>query len=159
MSSLQMPKVDISVLSRKDKIASDLSSIINSNNVLSSPDELRPFETDGLTAYRQIPLLVVMPETVDEVSRILKYCNENKIKVVPRGAGTGLSGGSMPLEDCVLIAMGKFNKVLEIDYENASMEEIIEQLEYAIEQHPSFLKVLTPEEIEEQEKLNKQREW
>ena len=84
MSSLQMPKVDISVLSRKDKIASDLSSIINSNNVLSSPDELRPFETDGLTAYRQIPLLVVMPETVDEVSRILKYCNENKIKVVPR---------------------------------------------------------------------------
>ena len=118
MSSLQMPKVDSSVLSRKDKIALDLRAIINSKNVLSNPDELRPFETDGLTAYRQMPLLVVMPESVNEVSKILKYCNENKIKVVPRGAGTGLSGGSMPLEDCVLIAMGKFNKILEIDYEN-----------------------------------------
>ena len=105
-------------MSKKDKIASDLRGIINSKNVLSNPNELRPFETDGLTAYRQMPLLVVMPETVKEVSQILKYCNENKIKVVPRGAGTGLSGGSMPLEDCVLIAMGKFNKITEIDYEN-----------------------------------------
>ena len=84
MSSLQMPKVDSSVLSRKDKIALDLRAIINSKNVLSHPDELRPFETDGLTAYRQMPLLVVMPESVNEVSKILKYCNENKIKVVPK---------------------------------------------------------------------------
>ena len=96
MSSLQMPKVDNAIMSKKDKIASDLRGIINSKNVLSNPDELRPFETDGLTAYRQMPLLVVMPETVEEVSQILKYCNENKVKVVPRGAGTGLSGGSMP---------------------------------------------------------------
>ena len=118
MSSLQMPKVDSSILSNKDKIVSDMGSIINPKNVLSHPDELRPFETDGLTAYRKMPLAVAMPETVEEVSKILKYCNENKIKVVPRGAGTGLSGGSMPLEDCVLMAMGKFNKVLEIDYEN-----------------------------------------
>ena len=118
MSSLQMPKVDSSILSNKDKIVSDIGRIINPKNVLSHPDELRPFETDGLTAYRKVPLTVVMPETVEEVSKILKYCNENKIKVVPRGAGTGLSGGSMPLEDCVLMAMGKFNKVLEIDYEN-----------------------------------------
>ncbi len=92
MSSLQMPKVDNSIMSKKDKIASDLRGIINSKNVLSNLNELRPFETDGLTAYRQMPLLVVMPETVEEVSQILKYCNENKIKVVPRGAGTGLSG-------------------------------------------------------------------
>ena len=105
MSSLQMPKVDNAIMSKKDKIASDLSKIINYKNVLSNPDELRPFETDGLTAYRQMPLLVVMPETVEEVSQILKYCNENKVKVVPRGAGTGLSGGSMPLEDCVLMAI------------------------------------------------------
>ena len=118
MSSLQMPKVDNAIMSKKDKIASDLRGIINSKNVLSNPDELRPFETDGLTAYRQMPLLVVMPESVEEVSQILKYCNENKVKVVPRGAGTGLSGGSMPLEDCVLMAMGKFNKIIEIDYDN-----------------------------------------
>ena len=115
MSSLQMPKVDNAITSKKDKSASDLRRIINFKNVLSNPDELRPFETDGLTAYRQMPLLVVMPETVEEVSQILKYCNENKVKVVPRGAGTGLSGGSMPIEDCVLMAMGKFNKIIEID--------------------------------------------
>ena len=118
MSSLQMPKVDSSILSKKDKIVSEMGRMINPKNVLSHPDELRPFETDGLTAYRQMPLVVVMPETVEEVSNILKYCNDNKVKVVPRGAGTGLSGGSLPLEDCVLMAMGKFNKILEIDYEN-----------------------------------------
>ena len=118
MSSLQMPKVDEVVMSKKDKIVSDLKEIINSKNVLHHLDELRPFETDALTAYRKMPLVVVMPETVDEVSKILKYCNENKVKVVPRGAGTGLSGGSLPLEDCVLMAMGKFNKITEIDYEN-----------------------------------------
>ena len=76
--------------------------------------KLRPYETDALAAYKQAPLLVVLPETVKEVSEILKYCNDNKIKVVPRGAGTGLSGGSLPLEDCILIAMGKFNKILEL---------------------------------------------
>ena len=63
MSSLQMPKVDSSILSKKDKIVSDIGRIINPKNVLSHPDELRPFETDGLTAYRQMPLVVVMPET------------------------------------------------------------------------------------------------
>ncbi len=73
MSSLQMPKVDSSILSKKDKIVSDIGRIINPKNVLSHPDELRPFETDGLTAYRQMPLVVVMPETVMEVSNILKY--------------------------------------------------------------------------------------
>ena len=81
-------------------------------------DEIRPYETDALAAYKQAPLLVVLPETVKEISEILRYCNDNKIKVVPRGAGTGLSGGSLPLEDCILLAMGKFNKILELDYEN-----------------------------------------
>ena len=118
MSSLQMPKVDSSILSKKDKILSDIEKIIDPKNVLSHTDEIRPYETDALAAYKQAPLLVVLPETVKEVSEILKYCNDNKIKVVPRGAGTGLSGGSLPLEDCILLAMGKFNKILELDYKN-----------------------------------------
>ena len=105
-----MPKVDSSILSSRDKIISDIEKIIDSKNVLSHQDEIRPYETDALAAYKQAPLLVVLPETVEEVSKVLKYCNENKIKVVPRGAGTGLSGGSLPLEDCVLLAMGKFNQ-------------------------------------------------
>ena len=118
MTSLQMPKVQQSILSSKDKIIAELRKIINRDNILSHEDEIRPYETDGLTAYKQKPLLVVLPETVDQVSEVLKYCNENKIKVVPRGAGTGLSGGALPLADCVLLSMGKFNKILEVDYKN-----------------------------------------
>jgi len=113
-----MPKVQQSILSSKDKIIADLRKIINRDNILSHEDEIRPYETDALAAYKQKPLLVVLPETVDQVSEVLKYCNENKIKVVPRGAGTGLSGGALPLADCVLLSMGKFNKILEVDYRN-----------------------------------------
>jgi glycolate oxidase len=118
MTSLRMPKVQQSILLNKDKIISDLSRILKSDNILSHQDEIRPYETDALAAYKQKPLLVVLPETVDQVSEILKYCNENKIKVVPRGAGTGLSGGALPLADCVLLSMGKFNKIIEVDYKN-----------------------------------------
>jgi glycolate oxidase len=118
MTSLQMPKVEKSIISNKDKIVSDIGKIIKEENILSHNDEIKPYETDALAAYKQTPLVVVLPETVEEVSAVLKYCNENKIKVVPRGAGTGLSGGSLPLADCVLLAMGKFNKILELDYKN-----------------------------------------
>lgn len=118
MTNLQMPRVEKSILSMKDKIVSDFENIIDRKNILFHDDEIRPYETDALAAYKQKPLLVVLPETVEEVSKILKYCNEHKIKVVPRGAGTGLSGGSLPLADCVLLGMGKFNKILEIDYKN-----------------------------------------
>ena len=113
-----MPKVQQSILSSKNKIISDLSKILKNDNILSHEDEIRPYETDALAAYKQKPLLVVLPETVKQVSEILKYCNNNKVKVVPRGAGTGLSGGALPLADCVLLSMGKFNKILEVDYKN-----------------------------------------
>ena len=101
MTSLQMPKVQQSILSKRDKIIGDMAKILKKDNILAHEDEIRPYETDALTAYRQTPLLVVLPETVNEVSKILRYCNDNKIKIVPRGAGTGLSGGSLPLEDSV----------------------------------------------------------
>ena len=113
-----MPKVEKSIISNKDKIVKDIGKIINQNNILFHEDQIKPYETDALAAYKQTPLLVALPETVEEVSKILQYCNKNKIKVVPRGAGTGLSGGSLPLADCVLLAMGKFNKILELDYKN-----------------------------------------
>ena len=115
---LKMPKVDNSVLENKDRYVSDLRRIIVKDNVLSDKDEIRPYETDALTAYRQMPVAVVLPENVKEVSEVLKYCNKNRIKVVPRGAGTGLSGGSLPLKDCVLMSMSKFNKILDVDYVN-----------------------------------------
>ena len=72
MTSLQMPKVEKSIISNKDKIISDIEKIVNPENVLFHQDEIKPYETDALSAYRQAPLLVVLPETVDEVSKILK---------------------------------------------------------------------------------------
>jgi len=118
MTTLKMPKVDRKILKDKDKIVKDICNFTKRNNVLSEPEELKPYETDGLTAYRQTPMLVVLPETTQEVSKILSYCNKKKIKVVPRGAGTGLAGSALPLADCVLLGLGKFNKILETDYKN-----------------------------------------
>ncbi len=113
-----MPKIDRKLISRKTDIVKDLKKLIKSENVLSHDDETRPFETDALSAYKQKPLIVVFPENTKEVSSILTYCNKNRIKVVPRGAGTGLSGGSLPMADSILLSLGKFNKILDIDYKN-----------------------------------------
>jgi len=118
MSELALPKVDKSTILNRDKIVSKLKRIIKSENVLDHNDEIKPYETDALSAYKQKPLVVVLPENTQEVSEILKYCNKEKIKVIPRGAGTGLSGGALPLKDSILLALGKFNKILEIDFEN-----------------------------------------
>jgi glycolate oxidase len=118
MTNLSMPKIDKSTIKKKDIIVKNLKKIINPEYVLDHKDELKPFETDGLSAYKQKPLVVVFPENTKEVSQILSYCNSERIKVVPRGAGTGLSGGSLPLADCVLLCLGKFNKILDVDYKN-----------------------------------------
>ena len=113
-----MPKPDDAVIARRAQIAADLRRIVPGEGVIDALDELRAYESDGLTAYRQIPLLTVLPETTEQVSAILKYCHEHKLKVVPRGAGTSLSGGALPLADGILLGLGKFNRVLELDYEN-----------------------------------------
>ena len=116
--SLKMPAPKEDVLARRNAIAAALSAIVPGEGVVENEDAMKPFETDGLTAYRQLPMLVVLPETVDQVSRVLRYCHDNRIRVVPRGSGTSLSGGALPLADGVLLVMSKFNKVLEVDYEN-----------------------------------------
>jgi glycolate oxidase len=118
MTKLMMPKVDRKTILRREEIAENLKKILKSENILSHEDETRPFETDGLSAYKQKPLIVVFPENTEQVSKILAYCNKERIKVVPRGAGTGLSGGALPLKDCILLCLGKFNKILNIDYKN-----------------------------------------
>jgi glycolate oxidase len=86
--------------------------------VIASEVGMRPYETDGLTAYRALPMVVVLPSTTDQVSRVLSYCHREGIKLVPRGAGTSLSGGALPLVDGVLLGMAKFNRIREIDYDN-----------------------------------------
>jgi glycolate oxidase len=86
--------------------------------VIDKENERRAFECDALTAYRQLPMVVVLPETVAQVAEIMRYCSANAIKVVPRGAGTSLSGGALPLEDAVLLGMSRFNRILDVDVAN-----------------------------------------
>jgi glycolate oxidase len=115
---MRMPTPDAAVIARRAEIAAALRQIVPGEGVIQAEDERRAYESDGLTAYRQSPLLVVLPSTVEQVSRVLRYCHDEGIKVVPRGSGTSLSGGALPLADAVLLGLGKFNRILEIDYEN-----------------------------------------
>src|SRR5215216_1454917 len=116
--ALKMPEADEAVLARRAEIVRDLSAIVPGEGVIAHEREMRPYESDGLTAYKQLPFVVVLPETTEQVSKVLRYCHEHGIRVVPRGAGTSLSGGALPLSDGVLLGMGKFNRVREIDFAN-----------------------------------------
>jgi glycolate oxidase len=115
---MQMPAPDAATIARRDEIAKALRQIVPGEGVVVSEPERRAYESDGLTAYRQPPLVVVLPSTVAQVSAVLRYCRDEGIKVVPRGAGTSLSGGALPLADGVLLGMAKFNRILDIDYDN-----------------------------------------
>jgi len=116
--ALTMPELDRVAISRRAEIAAALRAIAGANAVIEHEDGLRTFETDGLTAYAQMPMLAVLPQTTAEVAAILKWCGENRVKIMPRGAGTSLSGGALPLADGVLLGLGRFNRILEIDYAN-----------------------------------------
>ena len=118
---LTMPEPDRKTLDRRAQIVADLRDIVPGEGVVDATTEMRAFETEALTAYRQMPLVVVLPETVEQVSRVLKYCHRYDIRVVPRGAGTSLSGGALPLADGVLLVLSRFNRVLEIDYDNRAV--------------------------------------
>lgn len=115
---MQMPKPDESVIARREELAAGLREIVPGEGVIDGEEELRAFDCDGLMAYKQLPLIVVLPETTQQVSDILKYCHANNVKIVPRGAGTGLSGGALPLADAITLGLGKFKKILDIDFEN-----------------------------------------
>jgi glycolate oxidase len=116
--SLKMPIPDQDVLDRRDDIVIALRKIVPGEGVIDKEAELRPYECDGLTAYRQLPMVVVLPETTEQVSRVLQWCHANGVKVVPRGSGTSLSGGALPLADAVLLGLSKFKRIIEIDYDD-----------------------------------------
>jgi glycolate oxidase len=113
-----MPEPDVAVLARRAQIVQDLRQLVAGEAVIDGHAGRQVYESDGLTAFRQIPMVVVLPSTVAEVSAILAYAQRHGVKVVPRGAGTSLSGGALPLEDGILLGMAKFSKVLDIDFEN-----------------------------------------
>src|SRR5215472_1119401 len=113
-----MPTPNAKTIQRRAEIVAALRRIVPGEGVIYSETERRVYESDGLTAYRQLPLVVVLPSTVEQVSGVLRYCKEIGLKVVPRGAGTSLSGGALPLADGVLLGLAKFNRILEVDYDN-----------------------------------------
>ena len=115
---MQMPKPDSEVLARRGELVEALRGLLPAESVIADADALRVYECDGLTAYRQLPMIVVLPETTEQVAQILRMCHERAVKVVPRGAGTGLSGGALPLADAVTLGLGKFKRILDIDYGN-----------------------------------------
>ena len=115
---MRMPDPDASVIDRRDGIVGQLREIVAAEGVIVDEDELRAYECDGLTAYRQLPFIVVLPETTEQVSQILKLCHAEGVKVVPRGAGTSLSGGALPLADAITLGLGKFNRILAVDLDN-----------------------------------------
>jgi len=118
MSGLTMPKPDEATMRRRDEIVADMRIIVPGEGVVDAPNAMRAFESDGLTAYRQLPLVVGLPGTVAQGSRGLEYCNERNIRVGPRGSGTSLSGGAPPLGDAVLLVVSRFNRIIRIGYPN-----------------------------------------
>ncbi|AFZ53393.1 glycolate oxidase subunit GlcD [Cyanobacterium aponinum] len=99
-------------------IIKKLESVLGKNGVVKRKDELLTYECDGLPQYRQRPALVTLPKTTEEVAEIVKVCNQYEIPWIARGAGTGLSGGALPVEDCVLIVTARMRQILDIDYDN-----------------------------------------
>ncbi|GAC1348277.1 MAG: FAD-linked oxidase C-terminal domain-containing protein [Acetobacteraceae bacterium] len=104
------------VLARKDEIVAGLRRLVPASGVISEPLRLKPYETDGLPAFRQTPLAVVLPETTEQVAAVLGFLHRLGVRVIPRGAGTSLSGGALPMADSVVVGMMRMNRILDIDY-------------------------------------------
>jgi glycolate oxidase len=118
MSLLTLPKPDDAILARRDEIVRQLKKLVPEATLIADEEGRRTFETDALTAYRCLPLAVVLPQSTEEVSKVLRYCHDNKIKAVPRGAGTSLCGGALPLEDAIVLGVSRMTRVLQIDETN-----------------------------------------
>jgi len=116
MTGIAFPAPDAEIMGRRDAIIAGLAKLVAPEALITTEDERRAFETDALTAYRRMPLAVVLPASTEEVTAILSFCNENGVKVVPRGAGTSLAGGAIPQEDAIVLGVAKMNKVLDVNF-------------------------------------------
>ena len=115
---MEMPVPDQSIIARKARIVARLRSVLPHAAVIEDEVETRAYECDALTAYRCPPLVAVLPSSTQEVSEVLKICHEERVPVVPRGAGTSLAGGALPTADSVILGVARMNEVLETDYDN-----------------------------------------
>jgi len=116
MSEIAFPVPDPAILARAETIRAGLRDLLPAECVVTDEAGRRAFDTDALTAYRRLPLAVVLPRTTDEVARTLRFCHAQGVNIVPRGAGTSLSGGAVPQEDAVVVGLSKMNRILEINY-------------------------------------------
>ena len=114
MLSLPPPRPE--VLARREAIIAGLHRLVPGEGVIGDALRLKPYETDGLAIYRQPPLAVVLPETTEQVAAVLRFCQANGVRVVPRGAGTSLSGGALPLEDAIVLGLMRMNAILDVDF-------------------------------------------
>lgn len=115
---MHLPQPDAERLAKKPAIVKALQSKLSKDAVLHEADDLIAYECDGVSAYRQAPMVVVLPRTTAEVSAAMKILHKMNVPVVPWGAGTGLSGGALPLGDGVTIALSRMNKIIEVDLSN-----------------------------------------
>jgi glycolate oxidase len=112
---IQQPAPKPDVMARREAIVAGLRRLVPGDGVIAETERLQPYETDGLTAYKQIPLVVVLPSTTEQVASVLRFCHQSGVRVVPRGAGTSLSGGALPMADAVVLGLMRLNQILEIN--------------------------------------------
>jgi len=113
---MRQPDPKPAVLAGRNEILAGLQAILPARAIIGDPVALKPYETDGLSAYRQMPLAVVLPENEAEVVAIMKFCAAEGIRVIPRGAGTSLAGGALPMADAIVVGMMRMNRILEINF-------------------------------------------
>ena len=118
MALLEQIAPDQTIVEGRGAIVKQLTRMLGADTVISDEFGRRAYETDALTAYKCMPLAVVLPETTEEISQILSFCHEHEIRVVARGAGTSVCGGALPQEDAIVLCVSRMTKVLDIDYEN-----------------------------------------
>ena len=100
------------------QLAREIEAIIGPEGLIQRPEQLRTYESDGLTVFRQMPALVALPTTTEQVRDVVRACRRHGVPFVPRGSGTGLSGGALPVEGCVVIGLAKMRQILDIDIAN-----------------------------------------
>lgn len=119
--TIAFPLPDAAILARRESIVAALRALLPSECVIESEEERRAFETDAFTAYRKMPLAVVLPRSTQEVAAVMRYCHEAGVKVVARGAGTSLSGGAIPQEDAIILGLAKMSRVLDVNFADRTM--------------------------------------
>jgi glycolate oxidase len=112
------PELDAAILARSGSIRSALRALVPEHCFIDDSLRLAAYETDAFTAYRCKPLAVVLPENTAQLAAVVRLARDERLKIVPRGAGTSLSGGAIPLADAIVVGLSKLNRILEIDYDN-----------------------------------------